>query len=304
MTLPLTPGVLVEHTAWGRGKIVGVSGPHIIVHFPSLLGTEAGPRRKLQVTAPQLRVSDVQSDSALDHVKIGRAKGGGSKKGPGPRPPTPTLHTMEQSILWFQTQFPGLFKDPVLVERELGYKRAAHKRWQELFGHGRGQRLIAKRELDQISKGLDDMYHATNIPSRFEIMAVHDGFKRPTAAAAVLAAVLGFLEDGGADRFDALAAAVGSLPAPPQGSRVLTWPNATILPFLADPSRFMVVKPQITKRMSRRMGFDILYSSAPNWHCYESVLRMSESLLQRLESLGAKDYIDVQSFIWVTKDLQ
>jgi hypothetical protein len=100
-----------------------------------------------------------------------------------------------------------------------------------------------------------------------------------------------------------MVAAVASLPAPADGSRVLTWPNVTILPFLADPTRFIVVKPQITRRMARRVGVDILYSSGPTWHCYEAVLRMSEGLLDRLRDLGAEDYIDVQSFMWVTKDL-
>ncbi len=66
----------------------------------------------------------------------------------------------------------------------------------------------------------------------------------------------------------------------------------------------MVVKPQITRKMARRMNFDILYSSQVTWHCYERVLQMTEALLGRLEPLGAKDYIDVQSFMWVTQDLQ
>ena len=83
--------------------------------------------------------------------------------------------------------------------------------------------------------------------------------------------------------------AVSSLPAPADGSRVLTWPNVTILPFLAEPTRFMVVKPQITRKMARWMNFDILYSSQVTWHCYERVLQMGEALLDRLEPLGGKD---------------
>ena len=304
MTPALTPGVLVEHRAWGRGKIVEANGPHLIVHFSSLLGTEAGPRRKLQVTAPQLRVADVQSDSVLDLVGTGPVKVVRDRKAGPPRPPAPSLHTLEQTILWFQTRFSGLFKDPELADRELDYKRAAHSRWIALFGRGRGKRLLEKRQFDEISAGLDEIHHATNIPSRFEIMAAHDGFKDPGAAAAVLSATLAFLENPEGTAFEAMTRAVASLPAPADGSRVLTWPNVTILPFLADPRQFIVVKPQITKRMARRMGFEILYSSKPAWHCYESVLRMSEILLDRLRELGAKDNIDVQSFMWVTRELQ
>lgn len=84
----------------------------------------------------------------------------------------------------------------------------------------------------------------------------------------------------------------------------LTWPNVTIVPFLAEPDKFMVLKPEITKRMARRMGFDLLYSSEPTWHTFEALQRMARMLLDRLGPLGAKDFIDVQSFIWVTKDIE
>jgi hypothetical protein len=220
------------------------------------------------------------------------------------KPAPTTLHTLDQSIAWFRVEYPGLFKDVKLTEHELDYKRAAHERWEELFGRGRGKRLISKGKFDEIGPGLDAIHHATNIPARFEIMAAHDGYKYRQGATRVLRATLEFLDHADAGTFEAMASAVSSLPAPVEGSRVLTWPNVTILPFLADPKRFMVVKPQITRKTARRMNFDILYSSTVNWHCYERVLAMSETLLERLEPLGAKDYIDVQSFMWVTQDLQ
>jgi len=145
---------------------------------------------------------------------------------------------------------------------------------------------------------------STNIPSRFEIMAAHDGFKDPAAAGRVLESALGFVDSPAASSFEALAEAVGSLPGPAKGSRVLTWPNVTILPFLADPTRFMVLKPGIAQQMAARMGFDLLYSASPRWHCYEALQRMSAILRDRLSELGAADYIDVQSFMWVTRELE
>jgi hypothetical protein len=112
-----------------------------------------------------------------------------------------------------------------------------------------------------------------------------------------------FLDKPDGDSFHLLAQSVGSLPAPPSGSKVLTWPNVTILPFLADPKRFMVLKPLISKKMARRMSFDLMYSAEPTWHCYDALQQMSARLLERLNDLGARNYIDVQSFIWVTQDL-
>jgi hypothetical protein len=50
--------------------------------------------------------------------------------------------------------------------------------------------LLDACDLSTISKALDELYHATNIPARFEIMAVHDGLKDGKAAARLLSRVL------------------------------------------------------------------------------------------------------------------
>jgi hypothetical protein len=174
----------------------------------------------------------------------------------------------------------------------------------ELFGKGKGRKLLRAQKLREIAKGLNQLYHATNIPARFEVMAANDGLKDPVAAGRLLNGLLNFVESPSATTFDGLSDAVASLPADADGSRVHTWPNVTILPFLADPTALMVLKPTITKRMARRLQFQLLYSSTPTWHCYEALLRMTAELRERLEPLGAKDNIDVQSFIWVTQDLE
>jgi len=44
-------------------------------------------------------------------------------------------------------------------------------------------------------------------------------------------------------------------------------------------------------------------ASTPNWETYEAVMQMAKQLLDRLAPLGAKDMIDVQQFMWVTRDL-
>jgi hypothetical protein len=84
---------------------------------------------------------------------------------------------------------------------------------------------------------------------------------------------------------------------------VLTWPNVTVVPFLADPSRFVVLKPEASQKIAGRMERDLLYSTAPSWPVYEDFLRLAADLFAALKPLGAKDYIDVQSFVWVTRQL-
>jgi hypothetical protein len=302
----IAPGTLVEHPVWGRGKVVEVSSSHVVVHFPSLAGSEQGPRRKLQVTAEQLSAAAVQSDPELDPVRIGPVKVKKPKGGAGDAAARarPSALPLEQAVVRFQTDYPGLFQDPKLVDEELAYKRKAHARFVELLGEGRGRELLGSGALSGITSSLVELYRATHIPSPFERMAACHGLEDGAAAARVLEATLDFLDSPASTTFESLTHAVGSLPTPPRVSRVLTWPNVTILPFLADPSRFMVMKPGVAQQMASRMGFDLRYSTSPKWQCYEALQRMGARLRDELSALGATDYVDVQTFMWVTRGLE
>ena len=299
-------GTLVEHPAWGRGKAVEVSSSHVVVHFPSLAGSEQGPRRKLQLTAEQLSVSAVQSDPALDGIRVGPVRVKKPKDGAGGSTTRskPSALPLEHAVARFRTDYPGLFQDPKLEAEELGYKRKAHARFVELLGDGRGRGLLSSGASSEITSSLVELYRATHIPSAFERMAACEGLKDGAAAARVLESALDLVDSPSSHTFEGLTAAIGGLPMPARGSRVLTWPNVTILPFLADPSRFMVLKPAIARQTAARMGFDLPYSAFPEWHCYEALQRMASLLRDELSGLGAADYVDIYTFMWVTKGLE
>ena len=305
MSEAIERGTLVEHTVWGRGKVVEVSSSHVVVHFPSLAASEQGPRRKLQVAAEQLTVSAVQSDPDLDGIPTGPLRVKKPKGGAGSTSRArPSALPLEHAVVRFRRDYPGLFQDPRLVGEELEYKRKAHARFVELLGEGRGRELLRRGAHQEISASLEKVYQSTNIPSQFEIMAACHGFKDGVAAARVLEAALDFVDSPSSGTFEGLTAAIGGLPTAARGSRVLTWPNVTILPFLADPSRFMVLKPGVAQQMAARMGFDLLYSASSKWHCYEALQRMASLLRDELRGLGATDYVDVQAFMWVTRGLE
>jgi hypothetical protein len=306
MSEVIGPGTLVEHTLWGRGKAVEVTSSHVVVHFPSLAGSEQGPRRKLQLTTEQLSVSAVQSDPELDGIRVGpvkvkRPKGGAGGSATHARP---SALPLEHAVARFQADYPGLFQDPKLLGEELDYKRKAHARFVELLGEGRGRELLTSGAPSAITSSLVELYRATHIPSPFERTAACHGLQDGAAAARVLEAALDFLDSPASKTFESLTYAVGSLPAPARGSRVLTWPNVTILPFLADPSRFMALKPGVAQQMAARMGFDLRYTATPRWPCYEALLRMGARLRGELSGLGATDFVDVQTFMWVTRGVE
>ena len=297
----LTPndvGILVEHTVWQRGKVIEIISPYAIIHFPSLADSPQGPQRKLREDAPQLTKSSVQSDPDLDGIETGPAK----PKKVSKRKVKDLQNDLDAAVQWFETTYPAKFEDEKFVDNDLRNKRAAVEVFHANFGDDRGAAMVADGRHAEIATTLDGIYRATNVLSPFEVKAVHKAFvKGDDASTKVLGATLAFIANPGQQSFKAMAEAVSQLPA--DGGKVHTWPIVTLLPFLGDPKRFIPLKPTNSEIISARMDAKLKYDTTPNWETYDAFLRMSRTLLDRLAPLGAKDMIDVQAFMWVTRDL-
>lgn len=297
----LTPndvGVLVEHTVWRRGKVIELISPYAIIHFPSLADSPQGPQRKLREDAPQLTKSSVQSDPELDAIETGPAK----QKKVSKRKVKDLQNDLDATVQWFEQTYPGKFEDEKFVDNDLRNKRAAAEVFHANFGEGRGAAMVDEGKHAEIASTLDGIFRATNILSPFEVKAVHKAFvKGDESATKVLGQTLAFIANPGQQSFKAMAEAVSQLPA--DGGKVHTWPIVTLLPFLADPKRFLPLKPTNTELIATRMDAKLKYDTTPNWETYDAFLRMSRTLLDRLAPLGAKDMVDVQQFMWVSKDL-
>lgn len=297
----LTPndvGVLVEHTVWQRGKVIEILSPYAIIHFPALADSPQGPQRKLREDAPQLTKSSVQSDPALDAIETGPGK----PKKISKRKVKDLQNLLHETVQWFEQTYPAKFDDDKFINNDLRNKRAAAEVFNVNFGEGRGAAMVDEGKHAEIASTLDGMYRATNILSPFEVKAVHKAFvKGDESATKVLGSTLAFIANPGQPTFKAMAEAVSQLPA--DGGKVHTWPIVTLLPFLADPTRFIPLKPTNTELIAARMEVNLKYDTTPNWETYDAFLRMSKSLLDRLAQIGAKDMIDVQQFMAITKDL-
>ena len=297
--MDLHVGSLVEHRAWGLGKILALRQPNAEAYFPSLAAESGGPTRMVRLA--NLSLAAVQSDPVLDQVEGRRpgSKAGAKVKVPPKRPE----HTLAQAIEWFQTEYPGGFADDRFVSNEVSLKRAAQQLFADKLGDGAGEALLASGNFAEVGTLLDAVYRTTKIPSRLELAAIHKGLKESAAAAHLLEGLLALLATPNAQTFARLADAVAALPTPSKGPSVQTWTSVTILPFLADPSRFIVTKSDVGKQIAGRMGRDLVFSTAVKWDTYDRVLDVSRSLLETLKPMGATDMIDVQSFIWVTRKL-
>ena len=303
----LTPrdlGSLVDHTMWGLGKVVDVNPPHAIVHFTSLIDAEGGPYRKLQENTAQLSRSSVQTDPQLDLIALGPGKPPRKKAAARKKKTKAVQQMLDQAIDWFAQAYPHLFVDPKFVEQELRPTREAQARFAEHFGDGRGEALLASGATAPIAQALDSLFDVTRIPARVEAATEADTARHGKAAAHLLEAVLAFVRKPGDPTLTGLVEAVATLPASSDGSRMITWPNVTVLPMLANPSAFVLVRPGVVEKMAERMDLHLKFTAAPSWAGYEAVQRMSQYLLQRLKPLGATDFIDAAAFMWVTRDLE
>jgi hypothetical protein len=301
MRMVLTPndvGILVEHSVWQRGKVIEIISPYAIIHFPSLANSPQGPQRKLREDAPQLTKSSVQSDPELDGIETGPAK----PKKVTKRKARDLQNDLDAAVQWFEETYPAKFEDEKLLDADYRNKRAAQETFAANFADGRGAAMVNEGKHAEIATLLNGIYRSTNILSPFESKAVNKAFaKGDESATKVLATTMAFVAGPGHPTFKAMAEAVSQLPA--DGGKVNTWPIVTLLPFFADPKRFIALKPTNTELIAARMEFNMKYDSTPNWETYDATLRLAGQLLQRLTPLGAKDMIDVQAFMWVTRDL-
>ena len=290
----LSVGLLVSHKKWGLGKVILLDSENVCVYFKDIEGTPKDAVKRLKWRVAVLTPATQQSDSALDNlppmVRDGKLE----------LPDTLRI-TEQKAVELFRAKFPLSFVDPEYRKHERDYKWEAHCRVAEELLSVHGRRIVAKEPSDALVNTLNKLIHRTNLLATQEIMALNDAFKDQQAARKFAEAVLKFVDENSEQAFSGLVEATGSLPAVPGRARVLTWPVVTILPFLAKPDCHMFLKPMQTQRVAKAFSFDLLYSPYPKWATYDRLLKLSDQLLKRLRPLGARDLIDVQSFMWVVE---
>jgi hypothetical protein len=213
--------------------------------------------------------------------------------------------TLADGLDKFRNHFPLLFDDPKYLalegSSERGYKWKVHEQFVDLLGNGQGRKLINTGAIDELKHRLFQIEGHLNLLSPYEKMAIRDGLASDDAATAFYSALFDVIEADNvdADKYQTLITAVAGLPHQEGKARVATWPVLTQFPFIARPDCHMFLKPEVTKSCADRMLFDLNYKADLNWTTYSQLLVLSDALFNLLKPLGAKDYIDVQSFIWV-----
>jgi hypothetical protein len=205
---------------------------------------------------------------------------------------TPAAERCRRKFLRF---FPDGFRDETYFDWERGYKQSAHEQWEEQLGQFAFRSLLKKGEFTEIAQRAARIEGKTNLLFSFEKMALRDAVKSAEGAEAFARGLYDFLH--GKQSFEKWVEVVGALPR--KQTRVLTWPLATVFPFLAQPDRHIFLKPNITRVAAGEYGIEFDYRSKPNLETYTSLLDFAETIRRDQADLRPKDMIDLQSFIWV-----
>jgi hypothetical protein len=195
--------------------------------------------------------------------------------------------------------FPGGFHDDTYVAWERDYKWQAHLRWEEALSRARMDALVRRGAYAEIAAAAVAIEARTNLLFSFEKMALRDAVRDDAGARAFALGLRDLLHGRGdeAARFDRWIEVVARLPR--KQTRVLTWPLVTVFPFLAAPEAWIFFKPVVTRTAAEAYGFDLAYASRPSSAIYAGLVAFAEQVRADQHDLEPRDFIDLQSFIWV-----
>lgn len=182
-------------------------------------------------------------------------------------------------------------------ERE--YKWNAHLAFKEELNRKDFKRLLDTKEYRAVAAIAVRIESRTNLLFSFEKMALRDAVKTDEGARLFATGLFNYVYGSSSlkQRFEKFVEVIGELPR--KQTRVLTWPLVTVFGFLANPKEHIFLKPRVMQKAAAAYGFNFKYRPKPNWETYNSLLSFAGQIKKDTESYRPKDYIDLQSFIWV-----
>ena len=199
----------------------------------------------------------------------------------------------------FLFYFPKGFADAKYYAWERGYKWEAHLGWERGLNKEEYKKLLEAKEYSEIALRAVRLETKTNLLFSFEKMALRDAVKPEEGAKAFSEGLFEYVygKRSFQKRFENFAEVLDSLPR--KQTRVRTWPLQTVFGFIANPDEHIFLKPRVTQVAAKKYGYDFAYQSKPNWETYKSLLDFAKQVRSDTADLKPKDFMDMQSFIWV-----
>ena len=289
------------NSEWGAGTVLNVQGERaqvLFTHHPTRKPVVV-PCKSLVITRAGQWESAVNALQNRERASTVRSAPAASKK-----KRTHSTTTQEEAVRLFLERFPGGFTGEAFLTAERNHRWEGHLAFQEQLGGDKLSELLAKGNVDDVVQHALAAEQRTNLLSVFEKARLSKALRADKQYAervfSALAEVLAHEvpEEASFARYlDVLQA----VPSQTEGQRTMTWPVATILPYLARPSHHLFLKPVATQAAAERLRFDLQYEAALNWNTYQRALKLAADLQVALAGHGCRDYVDVQSFMSVTK---
>lgn len=199
----------------------------------------------------------------------------------------------------FLRNFPKGYLGPKYIAWERDYKWQAHQSWKEQLDKPLYDNLLKAKKYAEIVAVAIRIESKTNLLFSFEKMALRDAVKTAAGAKIFAQGLYEYVYGKSSlkDRFENWAEALKKLPV--VKTRVHTWPLQTVFGFIANPKEHIFLKPRVTQAAAKVFGFPFEYASRPNWNTYKSILGFAAAVKKETVDLKPRDFIDLQSFIWV-----
>lgn len=194
---------------------------------------------------------------------------------------------IDEAIRLFTKVYPDGFADPYYLVRERAYKVKSSR---SFAAAAPPDSLADETQAAAVAERLRSVFGGTDILHTVEKAKFRDALARqPEQIVRGLAAVLNEEEPGAA--FDAYADQL-------RREDACSWPNVSYLLFLADPSRWLFIKPSVLQTCADRLGWDLAYDPFVSADTYQGFLGFGRALRAKLEPLNPRDWIDVHTFIF------
>ncbi len=295
----LEAGSLVRHRTLGTGKIVAVEATALHVFFP---GSETRYAAKLRWPAAGafLSADDPAPDpwlEGLDSFAMDSTSGRYALAA--------NFLGQDEAVATYLADHPTGFHLPTSprkgaprVDRRERF-RAASAAWAATLGEGKAAALLDDGNYPELARrALRVAALAAAVPGMIEIEVLQEAFEPGVEVQEFFQSLLGYLSVPlpSRARFDRLCAAARALGVPPEAN----WPLVTFFPFVASPTRHVLLLPRSACSGANRLGCDLRYQETPSWVTYGRLRDLSSRLLEKLASSGARDHVDVESFLHAT----
>jgi hypothetical protein len=290
-------GQILQHTALpelGRARVEAIAGDNIHLIFEVATG---GEQKVFRLPNAGLVAAPDQSQQGFGTLKAAAKKKASAKKKAAAKPAAPAqAWGFDEAWGRFIRQYPGGFGDAKYLSDERGDKEALVARWQEQFGPKGLAALKAGGDPAAVEQALSKVYQGLTLLYPVEWVKMKAALKASPVGLALLQDYAAAVAEGSITeaRFKSLLGHFEAL-----GLGAGKWTQLTVWPYLASYKGFPFIKPEATKAVAEGMGVAIAYEAKPNYPTYKKIVGLYEALWSQLEAKGAKDWVDLQNFIWL-----